>query len=207
MATRKTNNSDEERLDSSSMEKVIRLLEPADDTKPISKKAACEILNISYNTTRLGKLIEVYKEKKIREAAQRAAKRGKPATLDEIQYIVDGYLEGRPVDTLASAIYRSPVFVKNILEEYHVPIRARSHDYFRPELIPEGAMKDRFTVGVKAYSAQYDSVVKVLAELPHKVYGYAYKVWLISDKWQQYAFVPACELASLEHLEVIGIKL
>ena len=62
MATRKTKNSDDEKLDAQNLEKVIALLEPTEG-KPISKKDACAMLCIAYNTTRLGTLIEKYKEK------------------------------------------------------------------------------------------------------------------------------------------------
>ena len=44
-----------ENLTETNIEKVIGLLE---QEKPITKKQACEILNISYNTTRLTKIIE-----------------------------------------------------------------------------------------------------------------------------------------------------
>ena len=42
------------------IKRVIDLLEAE---TPITKKAACEMLNMSYNTTRLAKIIEGYKEK------------------------------------------------------------------------------------------------------------------------------------------------
>ena len=63
MATRRTKNGDDEKLDATNLEKVIALLEP-EEGKPISKKDACAILNISYNTARLASLIEKHKEKK-----------------------------------------------------------------------------------------------------------------------------------------------
>ena len=40
------------------IKRVISLLESA---KPITKKDACAILNITYNTTRLNKIIQEYK--------------------------------------------------------------------------------------------------------------------------------------------------
>ena len=45
---------DYENLTSSNIEKVIALLNPGSDTdKPITKKQACDVLNIAYNTARL----------------------------------------------------------------------------------------------------------------------------------------------------------
>ncbi len=87
MATRKSKNADSERLDDASMERVIELLD-----KKGTKKEACEILGITYNTTRLASLIEKYKEKKAKDAERRAEKRGKPASQGEIDYIVSTYL-------------------------------------------------------------------------------------------------------------------
>lgn len=206
MATRRTKNADDEKLDATSLEKVIALLEPKDPSeKPITKKDACAILCIAYNTTRLGKLIEAYKEKKAANAARRAALRGKPATPGELSFIISGYLEGQPIDSLSEKTFRSASFIKHILEKYSVPIRAKSHDYFRPELIPEGAVRDRFKEGEVVYSARYDSIAKIDGEIRQKG-QWVYRIWLISDKWQQYAYQEAAELASLEHLKEVGVS-
>lgn len=203
MATRKTR-AEIERLDDASMEKVIAALE---QEKPVTKKVACEMLAIAYNTTRLASLIEKYKEAKARDAARRAALRGKPATQDEVTYIIQEYLEGSTIDALTKSTFRPANFVKHVLEKYSVPIRATSHDYFRPELIPEGAMRERFSVGEKVYSARYDSTATIDAEYSHKTEGWVYRIWLLADKWLEYAHQPASELASLEHLRVLGVRI
>lgn len=203
MATRKTR-AEIERLDDASMEKVIAALE---QEKPVTKKVACEMLAIAYNTTRLASLIEKYKEGKARDAARRAALRGKPATQDEVTYIIQEYLEGSTIDALTKSTFRPANFVKHVLEKYSVPIRAASHDYFRPELIPEGAMRERFSVGEKVYSARYDSTATIDAEYSHKTEGWVYRIWLLADKWLEYAHQPASELASLEHLRVLGVRI
>lgn len=202
MATRKTR-AEIERLDDASMEKVISALE---QEKPITKKAACDMLAIAYNTTRLGTLIEKYKESKARDAARRANLRGKPASSEEITYTIQEYLEGSTIDALTKSTFRPANFIKHILEKHSVPIRATSHDYFKPELIPEGAMRDRFSIGEKVYSARYDSMANIEAEQPHKSEGWVYRIWLLSYKWLQYANQPANELASLEHLRALGVR-
>lgn len=205
MATKRTKNSDDEKLDATNLEKVIALLEPKEDgAKPITKKDACAILNIAYNTTRLAKLIEVYKEKKAAAAAKRVALRGKPATPGEISFVISGYLEGQPIDSLSEKTYRSSSFIKQVLDRYSVPIRAKAHDYFRPELIPEGAMRDKFAEGEIVYSARYDSIARIDGEMKQKG-QWVYRIWLISDKWQQYAYQEAAELASLAHLKELGV--
>lgn len=202
MAVRKTKMGDAEKLDDTNMVRVIQMLEAE---KPCSKKDACSALNIAYNTTRLAALIDKFKEKKAKEAERRAANRGKPASRDDVIYIVKDYLEGSPVSAIADRLFRSAQFINNVLEEYNVPRRASAHDYFRPELIPEAAMRDRFKVGEIVYSARYDSIARIEKESTQNNI-WVYRVWLLSDKWQQYAYTPAEELASLEHLEQIGAK-
>ncbi len=203
MATRKTR-AEIERLDDASMDKVIAALE---QEKPITKKAACDMLAIAYNTTRLASLIEKYKEGKARDAARRAALRGKPATSDEVTFVIQEYLEGSTIDALTKSTFRPANFIKHILEKHSVPIRAASHDYFRPELIPEGAMRDRFAIGEVVYSARYDSIARIDAEQPHKSEGWVYRIWLLSERWLQSAYQPANELASLEHLRTLGVRI
>jgi hypothetical protein len=202
MATRRTKNSDSERLDDASIERVIALLEPKEG-KPGTKKDACAILGISYNTTRLGTLIEKYKENKAKEAERRAEKRGTPATKQEVDYVVSSYLEGAAVDTIATSLFRGTTFVKSILFKYDVPIRQTAHSYFKPGLVPDGACKDTFAIGEKVYSMRYDSLAVVKSEYTPGVYS----LFLLADKWQQYCYQPAYELASLEHLRKAGINI
>ena len=204
MATRRT--SEDERLDDASIERVIALLEPKEG-KPGTKKDACQILGIAYNVTRLAKIIEDYKKAKAREAERRAALRGKPATQDEIVYVIQEYLEGATIDAITKSTYRPVNFVKHILEKYNVPIRATSHDYFKPELIPDGAVRDRFNVGEVVYSARYDSTARIDAEQFDPRYGWIYRCWLLAEKWKQSMYSESCELASLAHLREIGVKI
>lgn len=202
MATRAKN--DNERLDEAHFERVIAGL-AAD--KPITKKDACAILGIAYNTTRLNSLIEKYTEQKNRDTERRKALRGKPATQEEITYMIQEYLEGATIDAISKATYRGPAFINGILERYDVPIRANSQDYFRPELIPDGATRTRFSVGEVVYSARYDSIARVDLEQADPRYGWIYRIWLLSDKWKQSAWQESYELASLEHLRKLGVKI
>lgn len=207
MATRRSKAAEDEKLDAATLERVIALLEPSDPSvKAITKKDACSILNISYNTTRLGTLIEKYKEKKAQAEAKRAALRGKPASPAEVAFVIQEYLEGASVAALSERTYRPSGFIARILEEYSVPTRAKAYNYFKPELIPEGAMRDRFKVGEVVYSARYDSIARIDSELKQGD-QWVYRIWLISDKWQQFAYQEAAELASLEHLVKLGVTL
>ena len=204
MATRKTTNDD--LLTEANILRVIDLLEPKEG-KPGTKKDACQILGIAYNTTRLAMIIDNYKDKKAKELERRSALRGKPATQDEISFVIQEYMEGNTVDSISKSLYRSSGFVRQILERFEVPIRSSSQDYFRPELIPDGAVRDRFAVGEIVYSAKYDSMARIDKEQADPRYGWIYRIWLLSDKWLQSAWQESYELASLEHLRTLGVKI
>lgn len=203
MATRAAK--ENELLTPANLERVISLLEPAEG-KPASKKDCCAILGIAYNVTRLASLVEKYKEGKARDVARRAALRGKPATSEEITYIIQEYLEGSTVDAISKSTFRGSTFVKGVLERYAVPVRASSHDYFKPELIPEGAVRDRFRVGEIVYSARYDSIARIDSEAEDLRYGWVYRIYLLAEKWQQSAYTESYELASLDHLRELGVR-
>lgn len=208
MSRKRKTELEQERMTDANLRRVISLLEPTEEgVKPITKKDACAILGMSYNTARLQQILDDYKQSVLREQKRRAELRGKPATQQDIQHVVNEYLGGNSVDAIAKSMYRSTQFVKNILEKYSVPIRKVPWDYFSPTLIPDGAVKTQFKVGEVAYSARYDSLAKVIKEQYNESKGqYEYRIWLLADKWQQYAYTEAHELASLEHLREAGIK-
>ena len=200
MATKRTKNQDTERLTDTNFEHVIRMLVSTDGTKAWTKKDACAYLGITYNTTRLASLIQKYQEDKAREKARRAEKRGTPATQGEIQYIVSSYLEGGTIDSIANSLYRGPAFIKSTLEKFSVPIRQSAHSYFRPGLVPDNACKDKFAIGERVYSMRYDSLAEIKSEFSPGVYS----IFLLGEKWMEFAYQPNYELASLEHLRVLG---
>lgn len=204
---RKRSDREEELMTDANIAKVIRLLEPSEEgAKPITKKDACQILGMAYNTTRLATIIQQYKDKRERDKRFRAEKRGKPITTDERSYIISEYLAGEPIDAISKSIYRSTATVKQVLEDCSVPIRVPGHSYFSPQLIPDGAVRDRFKVGEIVYSARYDTLAKITGEQLSPKHGYIYSMWLRGN-WQQNAYQPAYELASLEHLRELGVQI
>ena len=203
---RKRSELEEELMTEANIVRVIKLLEPTEG-KAITKKDACQILGMAYNTTRLSSIIEEYKQKQVRTAQRKAELRGKPATQEEIVYIISEYLNSETIDGISKSTFRSPGFVKQILENNDVPIRQTSHDYFNPALIPDGATRERFKVGEIVYSARYDSIARIDMEQKDSRYGWIYRVWLLAEKWKQSAYQEAYELASLEHLRKIGVQI
>lgn len=206
MAKRKRSELEEELMTDANIARVIKLLEPTEEgAKPITKKDACQILGMSYNTTRLATIIQQYKDRQAREKRFRAEKRGKPLSEDELQYIIQEYLNGEPIDGISKGIYRSAGFVKQVLETYAVPIRVPGHSYFQPQLIPDGAVRDRFKIGEVVYSARYDTLATITSEKQDAKHGWVYSLWL-KGNWQQNAYQPVYELASLEHLRELGVR-
>ena len=107
-----------EKLDEVTLNKVIGLLEAE---TPITKKEACEILNITYNTTRLNKILSEHKDIISYRATRKAQNKGKRATEAEIKEAVQSYLEGYNISEISKRLYRSSTFVRNIIDKAGVP--------------------------------------------------------------------------------------
>jgi hypothetical protein len=204
VAKRRKTDLELEKMTDANIAKVIKLLEPQDG-KPITKKDACQMLGMAYNTTRLASVIEEFKQKQQRIAEQKAKLRGKPISDSERISIIQEYLSGATIESISKMTYRGSHLIKQVLEDNSVPIRQPGHNYFTPQLIPDGAVRDRFQPGEVVYSARYDSMAKIKDEKLDPKHGYVYSMWLLSERWLQWCWQPAYELASLEHLRKIGV--
>ncbi len=134
MAVRKKR---EEKLSESNINKVIELLAAE---KPITKKEACEILHIAYNTTRLNKIILDHQETLEFRARRKAQNKGKGVTEAEKVSIVKHYVDGNNISDIAKALYRSPAFIKAVIDRLVVPVTTMAG---MPTLIdsPEDALR------------------------------------------------------------------
>lgn len=205
-----------ENLTETHIKRVIELLEAE---KPISKKDACEILNISYNTTRLSKIIEQYKQDQDEQQRRRAANRGKAATLFEIQSIIDGYLEGDTIAEISKRIYRSAGFIKEVIESVGVPQKVVSGDYWHAGIIPEQCAREEFERGQIVWHARRHCMAIVLdqRQASDKTNNY-YQVYVIEPIEEASPYFPqhegyggyydgayAYDLGSLDHLKQYGV--
>lgn len=207
MATNIKLGKQEENLTDANIKKVISMLEP-ETGKPITKTLACQILCISYNISRLDKIITKYKEAVAFRERKNKENRGKPPSQDEIHYTIKEYMHGTPISQISNSLFRGPQFIKSILESHDVPVKPRVQDYFRPELVPESAMRTEFAIGEKVYSARYDSLAQIKMLFPKKSNGEnVYSILLLDEKWNMFAYQPASELASLDSITELGIKL
>lgn len=203
-------------------ENIKRVIEFLEADKPITKKQACEILNISYNTTRLAKIIEAYKEELAESARRKAANRGKPASPFEVQAIIEGHLDGESLSEIAKKIYRPTSFIREVIEKVGVPTKAVGADYTKPGLIPDNCMRDTFEKGQIVWSAKRHGMAIILNEEPRRKDkdNKCYQIYVIEPIEEPSPYFPqydgyggyhaasyAYDLGSLEHLKEYGVDI
>jgi len=130
-----------EKLDEVNIERVLNSLEAE---KPVTKKEACEMLNIAYNTTRLSKIITEFKEKRTYRRHRMDQNKGRIATTEEVSEIVMNYLVGMNYAEIARSMYRSPTFVKNVVDRVGVPTKVALGEEF---IVPDECVKYEFNIG------------------------------------------------------------
>ena len=117
-------------------------------------------------------------------------------------------MSGEPISSISASLFRGPTFINTILELNDVPVRAATDDYFKPEMIPDAAVRKSFEIGEKVFSARYNSIARIESLYQVSKDGEnVYRCLLLDEKWKQNCYQPASELASLEHLKDLGIKL
>ena len=150
-----------ENLTETNIQHVIELL---NGDNPITKKEACSILNISYNTTRLNKIIEDHAETVAYRERRKAQNKGKGATEMEIKQVVNFYLDGSNISDIAKHLYRSPAFIKAIINRIGVPQKLAMTDFEgrRNAMLPEQCVSDEFEEGERVWAVRqnYPAVVK-----------------------------------------------
>lgn len=192
-----------EDLSDFTISKVIKLLE---DEKPITKREACEILRINYNTTRLAKIINQYQERKAIEKQRRKEMRSKPITDAEIARMVTMYLQGSSFEDISSSTFRTTTVVKRELEKAGVPRHDGKTDYFHPDLIPDDLIKESYEVDDVVWSAKYGGIAQVTKELSKsEEHGNVYQLWLFGKNCRFIA-QPWYELGHLECLKKYNIN-
>ena len=169
-----------ENLTETNISNVIELLLAE---KPITKKEACSILNIAYNTTRLNNIIAEFKETMDFRARRKAQNKGKGATKQEITSTVQMYLEGSNISDIAKALYRSPAFIKGIIERLGVPQKLSMTDFEgrRNAMLPEQCVADEFDLEERVWAIRQNYPAIVQRELkPEVAEERGYKVYLVS---------------------------
>jgi len=211
-----------EKLSGANITHVINLLNPTEG-KAITKKEACSILNISYNTIRLGNIIEDHLEKEAFVEKRKAQNKGKRASAEEIKQVIQDYLRGDPISEISKSLFRSAGFVKGILDRVGIPQRpTATTDRAGISLLPEQCRADSFKEGELVWSAKYHApaiIKRWYADYEDKYASDCYQIYVMekvdsSDSFFPYvehggfnAFALAYDLGKLEHLEEFGVDL
>ena len=179
-----------EKLDAANLDKVIALLE---SDSPITKKEACEILNITYNTTRLKRIIEEHKDILSYRETRKNQLRGKRATSDEIKSVIVAYLDGDTTSSIAESLYRSTTFVRNIIDKAGVPQKlskeAHSKCYrHKYAMLPEQCVAEEFEVGERVWSVRDNCIAIIKREntVEHQVTHAGYVGYQNKEKCTNY---------------------
>ena len=198
---------------------INHVMELLNNEKPITKKEACSILNISYNTTRLSKIIEEHLETVEFRERRKAYNKGKGATDMEIKQVVNFYLDGSNVSDIAKSLYRSPAFIKAIIDRLGIPQKLSMTDYEgrRNAMLPEQCVAEEFEVGEKIWAVRqnYPAIVQRLLGRDEKQSVNTYLVYTIECTQEDlkdtyfphlsYAGKQYClasyEMGSLKHLQ------
>lgn len=194
MARRGVKKQDHERLDDATIGRVVSLLE---QENPITKKAACEYLNISYNTTRLNRIIQEYKDKIEWRNKRYAANKGQPFNEMDIKELVADYLNGKSIASIADSLYRSTHIIKRKIEELNLPERDKNSSYENPSIIPDEAVAEEFEIGELVWSARYNAVAEIRQWWENGIDSCGYRIWVFG-KYNQFAYQPWWELGKLE---------
>jgi hypothetical protein len=202
MARRGVKKQEHERLDDATLGRVVSLLE-ADN--PITKKDACKALNISYNTTRLNKIIQEYKDKIDFRKKRFAANKGKAFSELDIKELVTDYLNGDSIASIADSLYRSVHTIKKKIEELNLPERTTSASYQNPDFIPDEAVAETFENGELVWSARYGAVAEIRGCILNNENERYYRLWVFG-KHNEFAYQPWWELGKLEVVKRFGLE-
>ena len=198
MAKRGIRKQDHEKLDDLTLGRVVSLLE---QDSPITKKVACDILNISYNTTRLAGIIQEYKDKL--EYAERRKKQLKGTDIIglELKDLVVSYLTGESIASISRRLFRSTHTIKTKIKDIHLPEKITKPNYKYPELLPEEMVAEEFALKEYVWSAKYNCVAQIMDVFSPGVYCI-----YIFGKYMEFGYQPVHELGKLDILKQFSLQ-
>lgn len=184
--------------------KVINMLEREKD--PISKREACDVLNISYNTTRLAKIITEHKETLAAREERRKRLAKVPVSERERLSIISDYLSGDPVAEIERTSGRSRSVIERIIIQANIPTRADCRGFL---LIDDNALAQDYKKDDLVFSAMDGTVafIEKIVTNTHPDNLPAYKIFCVKDYWDTFTRTrPWFELADLRNVQRLGIQ-
>jgi len=132
-----------------------------------TKKAICEFLGITYNTKRLGTILEDHATQKESEKDLRKKKRLTACDNEELVAIIEDYLSGASFKELSDNYFRSATYIKHRIDMAGGLIRSNAarNPLFAPIFPDDGLNLDADFVGRKQQSfrektrKEWDAVV------------------------------------------------
>lgn len=192
---------DGEDFSDSNLERVIASL---NSSEPITKKTACEMLNISYNTKRLNTIIQNYKERKENEKLQRKRMRSVAIQDHEKVEIISDYLAGASLSEISANTFRSINVIKRVLRNNNVPLRDSSNTYLNPAFVEESA--DDYKPDDLVYAARYGTAAYIVQEVEDRKDYKVYRIYLLGD-YERNAIQASYDLADLRKIQKIGVNI
>ena len=227
MKTEKNQEERSENLSDTNIRKVINLL---NGNSPITKKEACGILNIAYNTTRLQRIIDEFEETQAYREKRKITKQRQSSNQRRSGRCGYSILIWRPISEIAAGLYRSSGIYQSHHRTYGVPQKQEgTYDY-----LPEECIAEDFAHGEIVWSAKYHGPAIIKQELSidyqaekpgikdvnyEKKYGVRLiNIWVIekidddySDRWTTAtgggftATALAYDLGKLDHFKSTGL--
>lgn len=196
---------------------AVKTVEPTDEQfkaaisaleNGATKKVACELLGIKYNTTRLSALIDKHLSTQEDLKRLRQKKRGTPVTNQELVTMVEMYFEDSSLEEISKRTHRPITLVRYHLETIGAMLKARAKvNPMNPPLIPEQCQKDTFEIGENVWVSGYNCLGEIISQIPDQTKEDAvYKVYLLDKYNHRFVYYPAYELGSLAHLQDLGLK-
>lgn len=185
---------------------IKNVIEQLSQDKPITKRDACSLLNINYNTSRLAKILEEFQENESYSASMRIKMRKQPFTIADETYIVSAYLDNEPLSAICETTFRSSARVKDVLSKYNVPLREPGNSYHNPPEVE--VVADDYKEGDLVYAARYSSPAYIRKlHTKDSFHGNVYAI-LLTGTSRQAAYQPYYELADLRKLQTeLGVSL
>jgi len=170
-----------------------------------TKKAACEILNIAYNTNRLTTLIETYTKEKENELRLRKSKRGTPVSDAEMIDIIERYFDGESMEEISKRTFRPMPLIKLKLEQHGAMLKSRKTvNPMNPPMIPDECVEEHFALKGHVWVAGYNCLGEIDAIVPDQAET-TYRIYLLDRDKHRYVYYAWYELGSLRHLQALGL--
>lgn len=184
----------------STIERVISAL---NSEPPITKKVACEMLNITYNTKRLQTIIDNYIEQK--DYAKKRRKQLRTQAIQDFEKveIITDYLGGLSLSEISDNTFRSSVVIKRVLLNHNIPLRDSTNTYKNPAYVEDSS--NEYKKGDLVYAARYGSPAYIEKEYKDNGDYKVYQVYITGDH-EQYAFQASYDLADLRKVQKLGVK-